>query len=493
MSAALQAELNKAHRLLASGRRADAVTILRSLLKAEAKGTIWGNIALLLMRLGDYDSSAVAGRRFLADSPDNIEATSLLANVLANIGKLDEAIALATRVCKKLPRNPAAHYNLGIYLSRDGRNERAIKSFSEAVSLDPGHALSLEYLAYLDPGESADRILEQIDTCLASVNRGDRNKQAALQYAKAVLLDRQQDWDRAFAAYEAGAGLMKDVARTDLDAFERYMESARESFSAKFFAANADARFENKRPIFIIGMPRSGTTLVESVFASHSKVTPGGETKLTGLATMRYDPFDPRALTQIESEIGAGKKPWADMGRELRRLQNQRYGKQGMVTEKNLGHHFLLGAIAMIASGARIIYCTRDPVATAWSCFKIRFSNGNGWSYDFESIGRYQRLYRETMSHWQRVLPDAPILEVAYEDLVGDPAHVIPTMLAHAGLAMEPGCLSPHRAEMAVMTASVMQVREPIRTDANLAWRNYEAHLAPYLDDLALPGDADSP
>lgn len=493
MSEPIQTELSKAHQLLVSGSRADAIDILRALLKSTAAGPFFGSVALLLMRAADYDASVVAARKFVAGSPGDIEAMSLLANVLATVGNLDESIALAGKVCKRLPNNSDAHYNLGIYLSRDGNTERAKRSFLEAVSLNPDHALALEYIAYLNPVESAGLVLERIEDCVSRSKPDDVARQAALQYGKAVLLERQQDWDQAFAAYSTGAELMTGIARTELSSVERYVDGAKRSFSADFFQISASQRYENKRPVFIVGMPRSGTTLVESVFASHSDVTAGGETTLLGLATMRHDPFAPQNLARIASEIGNGKKPWADMGREFRRLQKQRYGKNGKITEKNLGHHFLLGVIAMIASGARIIYCTRDPVATAWSCYKTRFSSGNGWSYDFGSIARYQRLYRDVMSHWQAVLPDSPVLEVAYEELVGDPARTIPGMLEHAGLAMEPACLTPHRAKMPVMTASVMQVREPIRTDANLAWRHYEAHLAPFLADLALPGRSRQP
>lgn len=484
-SAHLQAELNKAHHLLVSGRRPDAIAVLRPMLKMQASGTFWGNVSLLLMRAADYDSSVAAARKFVAASPGNVDAMSLLANVLANIGKLDEAIALAAKVVKKLPNSPDTHYNLGIYLSRNGEIRRATKSFSEAVSRDPDHALSLEYMAYLDKGESTDLVLRQINDCLSRIEPGNTAGRSALLYGKAVLLDRQQDPDQAFAAYEAGAELMNSAAQIDLSEVEDYVSGLKKSFTEEFFAANADHRFENRRPVFIVGVPRSGTTLVESVLASHSKVTAGGETKLLGLATMRCERFGPRDIARIHDQVSAGKKPWAEMGRELLRLQNQRYGRKGRVTEKNLGHHFLMGAISMMASGARIIYCTRDPVATAWSCFRVRFSNGNGWSYDFGSIARYQRLYRNLMSHWQRVLPESSILELAYEDLVSDPATTIPKILSHADLALEPACLTPHRAKMPVITASVTQVRQPIQTAPINAWRKYQSHLAPYLDELA--------
>lgn len=482
----LQAGLNKAHQLLVSGRRPDAIAILRAMLKSQAAGPVWGNVSLLLMRAADYDSSLEAARKFVAACPGNIEATSLLANILANIGRLDEAITLATRVAKQAPRNPDTHYNLGIYFLRDGQIKHASRSFSKAVSLDPKHVLSLEYLAQLDPDESGSFVLQQIEDCLARNEPSDAASQAALQYGKATLLDRQQDWDQAFAAYEAGARLMNNMARTDLSAVEHFVATVKKSFSADFFEANRGSRYDNRRPVFIVGVPRSGTTLVESVLASHSKVKAGGETKLLGLATMKYGRFESTDLTRIREEICIGRKPWAEMGREFRRLQNQRYGKKGRITEKNLGHHFLLGVVAMIASGARIIYCTRDPIATAWSCYKVRFSNGNGWSYDFASIAHYQRLYRDLMSHWQQVLPDSSILELAYEDLVTNPEAMIPKILAHADLAVEPACLTPHHAKMPVITASVTQVREPIQTAPILAWRKYESHLAPYLEELAL-------
>ena len=489
MSLQVQAELRKTYEILTSGRRAEAIERLRAILASSLPPANLADVGLLLFKAGDDDGSVEAARRLHAAQPDSVAAMSILATFLAGVGELDEAVALATTVCENLPENPDTHYNLGIYLSRVDRNEQAKERFSKAIEIDPGHALSLEYLAYLDPGDSAGSVLQQIEDCLSGGRDLDAARQAALHYAKATLLDQQQRFDEAFAAYGTGARAMQKVARADLETVERYTRSVLDSFTPEFFEANADHRFDNKRPVFIVGMPRSGTTLVESVFASHSKITAGGETKLLGLATMHYDPFGPTEQARITKKIEAGDNPWRRMGEELCRLQEHRYGTAGLVTEKNLGHHFVLGVIAMIASGARIIYCTRDPIATAWSCFRVRFSNGNGWSYDFDSIARYQRLYGEVMSYWQSVLPDTPILEVAYEDLVAQPAEMIPEMLRHARLDVEPACLTPHLGNMPVMTASVSQVREPIRTDANLAWRNYESDLAPYLETLAQSAD----
>ena len=265
---------------------------------------------------------------------------------------------------------------------------------------------------------------------------------------------------------------------------ERYVERLKKSFSNEFFEKNSALTYRNKRPVFIVGMPRSGTTLVESVLAAHSSVVAGGETALVGLATMEFGSFEPPDLARADAEIAKGRNPWATMGKELERLQKVRFGKRPRETEKNLGHHFFLGVIAMIAGGAPIIYCKRDPVATAWSCYKTRFSRGNGWSYDFTSIAHYQRLYADLMQHWQSVLPGSRILEVEYEDLVAHPDELIPRIIAHAELKFEDACLSPHRSGMPVLTASLTQVRDPIHTGAIRAWQHYEPWLAPYVDDL---------
>ena len=265
---------------------------------------------------------------------------------------------------------------------------------------------------------------------------------------------------------------------------DRFVERLKRSFSKEFFTENSAQRYKNKQPVFIVGMPRSGTTLVESVLAAHSGVVAGGETTLLRMATISSGSFEPVDLARIEAGTADGQTPWRNMGQELKRLFKERFGLGSRVTEKNLGHHFLLGAVAMIAADAPIIYCRRNAVATAWSCYKTRFLRGNGWSYDFNSIAHYQRLYADLMAHWQTVLPGTPILEVQYEDLVAHPNQVIPKILAHVDLDFEKACLSPHKADMAVITASLAQVRQPIYADANMAWQHYEPWLAPYLDDL---------
>lgn len=481
----INAELQNAHQLLATGRRDEAISGLRKLSKSNAGGPFWANIAQLQMQAADLDGALVSARKFVSTCPGNVQAKSLLANVLADIGCLDEAVPLAQEVAKHFPQLPVAHFSLGLFMARHGEIEGARQSFARALSLQPHHALALEYLAYLTQDKAADSLMAQIDAAIQLQRAGqNRHDHAALHYARARLLEREEQWDEAFDSYEAGAGIMRSASKQNLPAMERYVGRLKESFSAQFFSDNAARRHGNPRPIFIVGIPRSGTTLLESVLAAHSKVSAGGETTQLGVVTAAYKSFEPPDLARIETAIAAGENPWSSLGQALRQIHNDRYGARGRVTEKNLGQHFFLGVVAMIAAGARIIYCERDPVASAWSCFKTRFTRGNGWSYDFPSIAHYQRLYRDIMTHWNEVLPDAPILNVAYEDLVSRPAEIVPTILEHANLEFQEACLEPHKSNMAVMTASLTEVRKPIYKDANMAWKHYESRISPYLDEL---------
>ena len=182
---------------------------------------------------------------------------------------------------------------------------------------------------------------------------------------------------------------------------------------------------------------------------------------------------------RLEDDVTMGHKPWTDLGVEFQRLQAHRFGEDAQVSEKNLGHHFLLGAAALLSAGAKIIYCTRHPGATAWSCFKTRFSTGNGWSYDLNNIKRYQDEYDRLMQHWLTVLPKGSILEVGYEDVIQQPERSIRRLLSDLQLDFEGACLEPHKSKQPVLTASAAQVRQPLYSEANRSFKNYQQFLPP--------------
>ena len=477
MATHVQMKLAEAQRFVGLGKRAEALAVLRGMLTLKATGAFWGVVANQLFQLSDLAGAEAAARKFQKGCPGDEKAVLGLATILAEVGKLREALSFAQEALKLQPNDPMAHYCMGLVLSRDNKIESALKRFRKAVAIRPDYTDALEYIAYLSKGEPEQGDLQAVDDALASNAHTGQPDEATLWYARAVLLERGGNLDDAFNAYEEGARLMRAQGNFEITALERYVDRLKSSFSKSFFSANQKHAYQNKSPVFVVGVPRSGTTLLETAIAAHSKVSSAGETTLVNVATMSYGSFEPVNLAQINTELERGENPWSEMGLALKKSYADRVGRNRRVTEKNLGNHLLLGAISMIARGAPIIYCARDPAATAWSSFKTRFRSGNDWSYDFDSIVRYQEIYSDLMKHWQETLPGNPILEVRYEDLVSRPDEVIPDILSHAGLKFEPRCLSPHEAQLPVMTASMAEVRQPIHTASISGWRRYESQL----------------
>jgi hypothetical protein len=231
-------------------------------------------------------------------------------------------------------------------------------------------------------------------------------------------------------------------------------------------------------------MPRSGTSLVEQILASHPGVFGAGERKLLGqvwnamsstFAGRRAFPEAVAAMT--EAQLG-------DLGAryvgELARLAPS----ARRITDKPPSNFFFAGVIDLALPNARLVHVARDPVDTCFSCFSKLFADGNPYSYDLAELGRYYRHYEALMAHWRRVLPAGRILDVRYEDLVGDLEGETRRMLSHCGLEWDPRCLAYHRTERPVLTASAVQVRQPIYQHSIGRWRCYEPFLAPLIEAL---------
>ncbi|HYQ71664.1 MAG TPA: sulfotransferase, partial [Gammaproteobacteria bacterium] len=304
-------------------------------------------------------------------------------------------------------------------------------------------------------------------------------------FALGRLYDGLREYDKAFACYSR-ANRLKHALAGNADVLARATETYINAWSRPFDAGlpRADVRLGQVTPVFIVGMPRSGTSLVEQILASHHAVHGAGELKDIGVL-----------IQQLNEQAGSGLSFPAClqlMGSErlngfadayLDKLASLGGAGCLVVTDKMPGNCWNLGLIWHLFPSARIIHCRRDPLDTCLSCFFTDFAEGHQFSYDLAELGGYYKQYRKVMRHWKEVI-EVPMLENRYEDLVSNPEAATRRLVEYCGLDWDENCLAPHKTRRAVSTASFTQVREEIYTTSVGRWRHYEKYLGPLRDAL---------
>jgi hypothetical protein len=261
-------------------------------------------------------------------------------------------------------------------------------------------------------------------------------------------------------------------------------------FTPELMKSKAGQGAPSDQPIFIIGMPRSGTTLVEQIIGSHPRVHPGGERdsfekaflKVTSSRASEYPDSIPGVTPEQVGAVGAA---YLEMIRALVPVADR-------FTDKLPGNYMYAGLIRLALPRARVIHVRRNAIDTCVSCFSVNFSSSQTFAYDLVELGRYYRAYEKLMDHWRRVLPPSSMLEVQYEDVVNDIEGQAHRIIAYCGLEWDQTCLAFHKLERAVLTASAAQVREPIYRSSIGRWREYGEQLRPLLDALGLSAQTPS-
>ncbi|MGH8161873.1 MAG: tetratricopeptide repeat-containing sulfotransferase family protein [Gammaproteobacteria bacterium] len=390
-------------------------------------------------------------------------------------------------------------------------------AFETALQRDPGSGGARLGLALLaaQAGEFADaerlardalardRSLYTAWTLLTSLRRkGDREfdaelaraiaqapegpESAALHFAHGSSLEKLGRYDEAFAAYSVGNRLRASKYPYHPDTQAELTRNLIDHLDADFVARADAVGLREARPIFVCGMPRSGTTLVETMLAAHPEVGAGGE--------MRY--IHDRLLSQFGRggmlELGSwlAGRPDAELhtlATDWRRVLDKARAGSGRVTDKMPGNYATLGFIHVCFPRAAIVHVRRDPRDTCFSCYATMFNESYEFSYALDALGHHYRLYECLMAHWRRVLGAARIIEVEYERLVADPETECRRLLAALDLAWDPACLAFHKTRRKVATASLGQVRRPIYSSSIGRWRHFERHLGPLVEALAMP------
>ncbi len=449
----------------------------RLLTRRAPLGNEWRRISELMRISGELTLAHRAIDAFVTEAGGGAPARYAKVVLLTQSGRLREAHELLSTLPSSVP-DPGGHaYVLGNIAMTLGRVEEAREHLLEALKHRPGWGpawLTLSAAVNLAGDPLGERLLA--DAPLAE-RQGPADR-ARYHYAVGKLHVDRKEPAAAFAAYERAADLLRGETPYSRKGNEANAASAMTGYGGDFFdRMRARQARDTSRPIFVTGLPRSGTTLVEQILASHSQVQDGGELNIVQHLAVAANGVSGDAIQQY---LGRGGSPDALAGLYLH-LMEERFGAAGRVVDKTVDASRYLGLIAAALPDAPLIWMRRDPLDSAWSCFRTFFIHGVGWSYSLSDIAHHFRLEDALNAYWQERLGDR-LLVVPYAELVEAPREWTQRLLAHCGLAEEDAVHTSHKTDRVVATASALQVRRPINRDGLGVADPYRAYMGAFTD-----------
>ena len=440
--------------------------------------------ALVLIRLQQPEAALAEAERLLAQEPSNPNFLTLKASILVRIGNHEDALEIYATVLKDYPNQGRAQMSYGHTLKTVGRLDESIGAYRKCIRLSPEVGEAYWSLANLKTFRFSDEDIENMRKQVTAEG-GDADDQAHLAFALGKALEDRGEYDESFRFYRRGNAIRRVEHRHNPQV--NVLDSVRQvrTCDKAFFEQRKGWGCQSAEPIFVVGLPRAGSTLVEQILASHSMVE--GTTELQDIIAIsrklggrsRENPAGqyPEILTQMSAD------EFRELGESyLETTRIQRTGKPFFIDKmpNNFRH---IGLIHLILPYSRIIDARRHPMGGCFSGFKQLFAHGQTFTYGLEDIGKYYRDYIRLMDHWDAVLPGR-VHRVQYEEMVTDTDNQIRALLDYCGLEFEAQCLRFYETERAVRTPSSEQVRKPIYTEGMEQWRNYEAHLGPLKEAL---------
>jgi tetratricopeptide (TPR) repeat protein len=434
-----------------------------------------------------YGAALEQVERRLRTAPSDPEARFLRATILAGLGRHDAAVLIFRELLSETPQRNHLRIVLGHSLKALGRADEAVRAYRDATSGQADIGDAYWSLANLKTYHFSDREIERMRG-LEALPRPGLPDRAHLCFALGKALEDRADFGGSWAFYERGNSLVRAKSGYRAEAIEDNTRRLIETCSEEFFAARAGAGAADRDPIFIVGLPRSGSTLLEQILASHPDVDGTQElhdiprivSELQGQGPNRGGARYPDLLPGLDPPLfeRLGRR-YLDETRVYRR-------RRPRFVDKMPNNFWHVGLIHLMLPNATIIDIRREPMACCVSNLKQLFARGQEFSCGIEEIAMYYRTYLELMRHWDRVLPGR-VLRVSYEDLVDDLGASVRRILAHCGLEFDPACLEFHRSRRAINTPSSEQVRQPLFREGLSQWRHYDPWLGPLREKL---GDA---
>ena len=438
----------------------------------------------VLRKQQKYEAALTHAKVLVEQEPKNPQFQSVFAVESMQSGDYDTALRTFDSILKILPEEPATLTSRGNALKTQGKKEEAIDSYRRAIKKYPAHGEAYYSLANL-------KLFTFTDTEIAAMESQEQNPGVShmariyLDFALGKAYEDMGDYDKAFSYYERGNSLKRSQSRYVSEDLTAEFKAQAEVFSQSFVQIHTDSGFDAPDPIFIVGLPRSGSTLLEQILASHSKVD--GTMELPNILSLA------QKLRRGDKMSGTSHYPSVlkTMDAESLRSFGEAYindtkvhrGHAPFFIDKMPNNFRHIGLINLILPNAKIIDARRHPMGCCFSAFKQLFHEGQEFSYGLKEVGTYYKDYVDLMDHWDKVLP-GKVLRVQYEEVVADLETQVRRILDYCGLDFEDSCVSFYQTDRAVRTPSSEQVRQPIYKSGVEQWKNFEGNLDPLKQSL---------
>jgi tetratricopeptide (TPR) repeat protein len=445
----------------------------------------YNNIGVALMKCRRPKEALIHYERLAAIMPNLAEAQNNLGVSLHALNRENEAIAVFKKALAIRSDYADAHANLGLALESLGRIEEGTQAFERAVEHAPTRAKFYHWLFHSKKAVTGDRHLVNMIELAKRMPSLPREEQIELHFGLGKVYADIKQYDLSFRHLLEGNVLRRQEIAYDEKATLGMLEQIQALFTTELMQSKQGLGNRSSKPVFILGMPRSGSTLIEQILASHPRVFGAGE----------VNDFS-RAVKLLSGQRG-GHVQFPELIRTLAAEDLLRLGTQYLcgieniapsaerVTDKMLSNFRFAGLIHLALPNARIIHTRRDPVDTCVSCYSTLFARGQPFAYELGELGRYYRAYERMMDHWRRVLPDGVMLEVRYEELIADFERQARRVIAHCGLAWDEACLTFYKTQRPVRSASAAQVHQPLYNTSVGRGSHYGELLRPLLDTMS--------
>ena len=464
---------------LKNGDRDKVVNIIKQLIDNNSNlGNAWGGVARIATTIGEVDLANQAAKRY-AECDENAYSRKLSwAGILSELGQLRRGLEVAEPLLEKLPKDFSLHHFIGLVYSQLGETDKALFHLKEALKLKPNSGHSWLTYAMITKFDNSSQDIRKMLSIYRADKFDDQISKAAFLYAYGKVLSDIGDIKKSVGYYSKGAKIMSSSRTYDFQADEAYVDQLVSSFSFNNYKNLPDNQTDFA-PIFILGLPRSGTTLLTQILSSTNNVVGGGELDFIRLSIMPAKGFLFENINSWADQLGGVNDCYKKIIQTYQHLIEQRFGQIGSVVDKSLNNSRFLGLIAKAFPKAPIIWIERDIEDTAWSCYRNFFSQTQDWSWSLENIAKHFLVEERLKSHWKELLGER-IFYVKHHELISNPSSTLKKIFEFCGLKYDASAEEFYKVDKPVQTASLAQVRQPISSEVVNRSEQFREFLKPF-------------